>query len=193
LQEFRPCSFVEGSVMGTEGGAVANEPRVPLPVDLAPFDAFYDAALPQVYGYVLRLCGGDEHEAWDLTQDAWTELVDQLRAGRSDLMSVGWLVTVARNRFLDRCRRDDRLARKLRLVAAGDRAMPEPEPISLRHVVEHINGCSPQHRAVLMMAYVDDLPVATIAATLGLSLSRTYALLERARAELRAQLTGDES
>ena len=77
--------------MGTEGGAVRSEQRVPLPT----FDAFYDSALPQVYGYVLRLCGGDEHAAWDLTQDAWTTLVDHLVDGRTDVMSVGWLIAVS--------------------------------------------------------------------------------------------------
>lgn len=175
--------------MGTEGGAMTQGQRVPLPV----FDTFYDDALPQVYGYSLRLCGGDEHAAWDLTQETWTALVDQLCAGRTEVMTVGWLVTVARSRFLDRCRRDQRLARKLRLVAAGERAAPESEELSLRHVLEHIDACSPQHRAVLMMAYVDDLPVAAIADQLGLSQSRTYALLDRARTELRAHLTGDVS
>ena len=45
-----------------------------LPADVfdgVPFDEFYDRALPVVYGYLLRLCGGDADEAWDLTQDSW--------------------------------------------------------------------------------------------------------------------------
>ena len=34
-------------------------------------------ALPVVYGYLLRLCGGDRDEAWDLTQDSWLTVIDQ--------------------------------------------------------------------------------------------------------------------
>jgi hypothetical protein len=36
-----------------------------------------------VYGYLLRLCGGDRVEAWDLTQDSWMTDVDH--EGRSHL------------------------------------------------------------------------------------------------------------
>ena len=42
-----------------------------------------------------------------------------------------------------------------------------------------------------MLAYVDDLPIAEIAEMLGSSVSSTYALLARARDELRSHLIGD--
>jgi DNA-directed RNA polymerase specialized sigma24 family protein len=37
------------------------------------FDGFYETALPIVYGYLLRLCGGDHDRTRDLTQDTWVK------------------------------------------------------------------------------------------------------------------------
>ena len=66
--------------------------------DGAQFDEFYDRALPVVYGYLLRLCGGDRDEAWDLTQDAWMIVVDRLTHGQTETATVGFLISVARLR-----------------------------------------------------------------------------------------------
>jgi DNA-directed RNA polymerase specialized sigma24 family protein len=58
-------------------------------------------------------------------------------------------------------------------------------------VLDHLSVCSAEHRVVLMLAYVDDIPVNEIAQMLGSSVSSTYALLARARTELRSHLTKD--
>jgi RNA polymerase sigma-70 factor (ECF subfamily) len=154
------------------------------------FDEFYERALPVVYGYLLRLCGGHHEDAWDLTQDSWVIVVDRLAQGQSDKATIGFLLSVARSRYLDSWRRRQRLQRKLRLVWASAR-QPEPGDLSADTVLEHLSECSDQHRLVLMLAYVDDIPVAEIAGMLGSSLSSTYSLIARARDDLRSHLTGD--
>ena len=154
------------------------------------FDDFYDRALPVVYGYLLRLCGGDREEAWDLTQDSWVTVVDRLAQGRSDTATVGFVLSVARSRYLDSWRRRRSLQRKLRLVWAGARESESPE-LSAGKVLDHLSACSAEHRVVLMLAYVDEIAVAEIAQMLGSSVSSTYSLLARARNELRSHLTGD--
>ena len=158
--------------------------------DAGSFDEFYDRALPVVYGYVLRLCGGDREEAWDLTQDAWITVVDRLARGQTETATIAFLLSVVRSRYLDSWRRRRRLQRKLRLVWAGARETESAE-LSTRKVLDHLSVCSEEHRLVLMMAYVDDLPVAEIAHSLDASVSSTYSLLARARDELRSHLTGD--
>lgn len=157
-------------------------------LDDVAFDEFYDRALPVVFGYLLRLCGGDREQAWDLTQDAWVTVVDRLARGESGKATIGYLISVARSRYLDTWRRQQRLQRKLRLVWAGARAA-EPAEVSAANVLEHLSVCGEEHRAVLMLAYVDDLPVPEIAELLGCSVSSTYALLARARDELRSHLS----
>jgi len=158
--------------------------------DGVPFDDFYDRALPVVYGYLLRLCGGDRDEAWDLTPDNWIAVIDRLAQGQTDTVTVGFLLSVARSHYLDSWRRQRGLQRKLRLVWAGARQSESAE-LSASKVLDHLSACSQEHRAVLMLAYVDDLPIAEIAHMLGSSTSSTYSLLARARDELRRHLTGD--
>ena len=53
-------------------------------------------------------------------------------------------------------------------------------------MLDHLSVCSDEHRLVLMLAYVDGIPVAEIAELLGSSVSSTYSLLARARSELAA-------
>src|SRR5262245_60940865 len=101
--------------MGTE----ANRPAAVY--DTVRFDELYDRALPVVFGYLLRLCGGDREQAWDLTQDAWVTVVDRLARGETEKATVGFLLSVARSRYLDAWRRQQRLQRKLRLVWASAR------------------------------------------------------------------------
>lgn len=168
----------------------ANADQPTAAIDGVRFDDFYDQALPVVYGYLLRLCGGNREEAWDLTQDSWVTVVDRLAQGQTDKATVGYLLSVARSRYLDSWRRQRRLERKLRLVWAAAR-QPEPAAMSVDTVLDHLSVCSAEHRVVLMLAYVDDIPIAEIAQMLGSSVSSTYALLARARDELRSHLTGD--
>jgi RNA polymerase sigma-70 factor (ECF subfamily) len=166
----------------------ANVPTAPF--DRVAFDDFYDRALPVVYGYLLRLCGGDREQAWDITQDTWVTVVDRISRGRTDNPTVGFLLAVARSRYIDTWRRQRRLQRKLRLVWAGARESESAEP-SAGSVLEHLSTCSDEHRVVLMLAYVDGIPTAEIAQMLGCSVSSIYSLLARARNELRSHLTGD--
>jgi RNA polymerase sigma-70 factor (ECF subfamily) len=176
--------FVDEGVMGADArlpGAAFDEIQ---------FDEFYDRALPVVFGYLLRLCGGDREQARDLTQDAWVTVVDRLAQGQTDKATIGFLLTVARSRYLDAWRRQRRLQRKLRLVWAAAREAEAPE-VSVAKVLDHLSVCSDEHRVVLMLAYVDGMPVAEIAELVGSSVSSTYALLARARSELRRHLTGD--
>jgi RNA polymerase sigma factor (sigma-70 family) len=136
------------------------------------------------------LCGGDREEAWDLTQDSWVTVVDRLAKGQTETVTVGFLLSVARSLYLDSWRRQRTLQRKLRLVWSGARDT-EPAELSAGKVLDHLSVCSAEHRVVLMLVYVDDIPMNEIAQMLGSSVSSTYSLLARARNELRSHLTED--
>lgn len=166
-----------------------------MPVDPAPapdvstgpeFMTFYRTHLPTVYGYLLRLAGGDRGLAEDLTQDTWFALVQSLRRGRHECADIRWLLSVARSRYIDHVRRVERGRRKLQLIA-GDRSaiVDADEPPSSAQVLADVEGLEPHQRLVLMMRYVDGLGVPHIAETIGRSVSATNSLLARARHELR--------
>jgi RNA polymerase sigma-70 factor, ECF subfamily len=160
----------------------------------AEFDAFYDRALPVVFGYLSRLCGGDRDRAWDLTQDVWVTLADQLAQGHPERATIGWLISVARTRYLDQWRRQQRLARKLRLIWSTERPAPAGVPeVPRAGVLEHLAGMRPDHRVVLTLRYLDDLPLEQVAHLIGASRSATYSLLDKARTELRRRIRDDRS
>src|SRR5262245_60804768 len=119
-RRFWGAPFVGGAMM--VGGTVPDS----VVMSLDAFCAFYRAHLPEVYGYLLRLCAGDKAQAEDLTQDVWVALVEELRRGHSDRADVRWLITVARSRFVDHARRERRGLAKLALIRRDDPAEVEP-------------------------------------------------------------------
>ena len=146
------------------------------------FCDFYRRFLPDVYGYLLRLCAGDRLQAEDLTQDVWLALVEELRQGRIERADVRWLITVARSRFLDLARRERRRGSKLELIRRDDSIDVEPGG---NDVLGGLAELQPLHRAVLVLRYVDGLAVPDVAAVVGRGVTATNSLLARARAELR--------
>ncbi|MEO6318325.1 MAG: sigma-70 family RNA polymerase sigma factor [Acidimicrobiales bacterium] len=150
--------------------------------------AFYRTHLPDVYGYLLRLCAGDRAQAEDLTQDVWVALVEELRRGRTERVDIRWLITVARSRFIDAARRDRRRQSKLELLRREH--TDDDEPTS-SDVLDQLDQLQPLHRAVLVLRYVDDLSVPDVAIAIGRKLTPTNSLLARARAELR-RASGDD-
>jgi len=154
------------------------------------FDAFYGHNLSIVYGYVLRLCGGSVDRAQDLTQEAWAAFVDQVRAGRADQLDVRWLIAVARNRYIDQWRRTRKLEIKLGLVWNATRNCDNDDAVTRAQVLEQLNELDDDHRIVLMMRYIDGLPVDEIATAISRTVTATYSLLARARDELRRRIAG---
>ena len=146
------------------------------------FCEFYRTVLPDVYGYLLRLCAGDRVQAEDLAQDVWLALVEELRQGRTERADARWLITVARSRFLDLARRERRRGSKLELIRRDDGADDEPTGTDVLCCLAELQ---PLHRAVLVLRYVDGLAVADVAAVVGRGVTATNSLLARARAEVR--------
>ncbi len=153
------------------------------------FVDFYRTHLPDIYGYLLRLCAGDRAQAEDLTQDVWITLVEELRQGRTERADVRWLITVARSRFIDAARREQRHQSKLELIRFE--RPPNPEPTG-SDVLDQLAQLRPLHRAVVVLRYVDGLSVPDIAEVIGRKLTSTNSLLARARAELR-RVSGGET
>jgi len=154
------------------------------------FDAFYRRNLSIVYGYALRLCGGSVDRAQDLTQEAWAAFVDQAKAGRADQLDVRWLIAVARNRYIDQWRRTRKLESKLGLVWNATRDCDHDDSVTREQVLEQLAHLDDDHRVVLMMRYIDGLPVEEIANSISRTMTATYSLLARARDELRRRIAG---
>jgi RNA polymerase sigma-70 factor, ECF subfamily len=155
------------------------------------FRAFYDDALPRVYGYLFHRCHGDHALAEDLTQLTMVEAVRHRATydGRSD--PVTWLIAIARHKLVDHFReqeRDER--RRLRLVVQELQLDPDGAPWRQADEREALYAAMSRltaaQQAVLVLHYADGLPVREVARQLGRSESATESLLTRARDALRA-------
>jgi RNA polymerase sigma-70 factor, ECF subfamily len=152
--------------------------------DEAGFRVWYELALPRVYRYLLARCGGDADLAEELTQQTFVEGVRRRASfdGRSD--AVTWLCGIGRHKLVDHFRTSRRdTERQLRIVsewsAGQSQAWSQHE---LRSGVETALAKLPgEQRIVMVLRYLDQMPVREIASTIGRSEKATESLLSRAR------------
>jgi RNA polymerase sigma-70 factor (ECF subfamily) len=172
---------------------VSHEPATTGDPSAALLDVF-DGALPRVYGYVLSRCG-QRALAEDLTAETFLAAVDAVRRPDPPAVSTGWLVGVARHKLVDHWRRQAREERGLNaldsVIPAGDD--PWDARIDAIRARDVLGTLAPHHRAALTLRYLDDLPVAEVAALLQRTVHGTEALLVRARAAFRRCYDGEES
>jgi RNA polymerase sigma-70 factor, ECF subfamily len=161
-------------------GSGAQEP------DRAAFLAFYQEAVPEVYGYFLHRCG-DSATAEDLTSETFLAAVRNVEDGRPVPLDVPWVIGVARHKLADHWRRrarDDRLR-----DALEHDPEPDDDPWDVRldqlRANDVLAALGPHHRLALTLRYVDGLPVAEVAELLDRTPKATEALLVRARAAYR--------
>jgi RNA polymerase sigma-70 factor (ECF subfamily) len=154
--------------------------------------AAYDDSCPHVYGYLLSRCG-KATLAEDLTSETFLAAVDAVRSDRPPPLSRAWLIGIARHKLADHWRRQAREANRLRAVADSSPEVHDPWEAELDELVarQTLASLSPQHRLVLTLRYVDDLPVADVAAVIDRTLHATEALLVRARAAFRRAYPDD--
>ena len=159
---------------------------VPSGAEQQPLLALYDEALPTVFGYLLSRCGS-VGLAEDLTSETFLAAVAAVRAGNAPL-SVPWLVGIARHKLVDHWRRKAREEAGLSLVVAQKDVEGE-DPwaflIDALRAQQTLDALSPTHRTVLVLRYLDDLPVPKVAAELGRTRQATEVLVSRARAAFR--------
>ena len=154
--------------------------------------AVYDRALPQVYGYLRARCDS-RAVAEDLSAETFLAAVDAVRRANPPPIDVPWLIGVARHKLVDHWRRLARETRNLQVVSeTADTAVDpwdaELDSLRAREVLARLGA---HHRAVLTLRYLDDLPVAEVAALLDRTIHATEALLVRARAAFRRAYDAD--
>jgi len=144
----------------------------------------------------LRLLGAAPGEAEDLVQDAFVRLLER-RAGESLQALQPLLRTVARNLWIDRRRREGHRARVAPHVAwseavdqwLADRAHAGSDPLADERI-DLLRQClaelTPRARDALRAHHLDGRPLADLAPALGMKLEGVRALLQRARARVRA-------
>lgn len=147
----------------------------------------YDAALPQVYGYLLGRCR-DRTLSEDLTAETFLAAAQAVRRDTPPDVTVGWLVGIARHKLVDHWRHQGVEARHMRLLAGDHREEYDPWDDRIDAMVARavLDELGPHHRAALTLRYLDGLPVPEVAEYLGRGTGATETLLVRARRAFRA-------
>jgi RNA polymerase sigma-70 factor (ECF subfamily) len=155
----------------------------------AAFRLLYDATAPGMFGFALRLTGGDRAEAEDIVQEAWFRAVDRIDRYAAPGSAERWL-----NGFVLNCWRERRrdLARELQPMAgeleqsSDVNARPWSEaPLLERAVARLPEG----FRAVLVLHDIEGFTHAEIGERLGIETGTSKSQLSRARRALRLLLS----
>jgi len=147
------------------------------------FRAFYEEALPRIYGYFLHRCGGSVPVAEDLTQETFLASVGELKRGRRPETPIPWIYGIARHKLLDHYRRQARAEQPLADAALAldeSRFLAEDDGARER-VVAALAAVPASQRAVLVLCYLDGLTAAEVGGELGKSTAAVHSLLERGR------------
>lgn len=143
--------------------------------------AIYDASYSRLVAQLMVVCGSQD-EVEDAVQEAFVKAIRQgSRFDRIDNPEA-WLRTVAINTQRTRWRRGAVLRRLLPKVP-GPVSPIEPTPERLA-ITAALSQLRPEWRTVIVLHYLVDLPLATIAAELGLPLGTVKSRLARAREQL---------
>lgn len=154
-----------------------------------------------VFNLAARLLG-DAEEARDLSQEVFLQVYRSLAGFRGASSLKTWIYRIVvnqcrnRRRFWKRRRRDRcfpieelKPADEMEAKARGEEAPGPLEALEraeqARGVQEALLGLSFEHRVILLLREVEELPCADIASTLGLAEGTVKSRLSRAREALR--------
>ncbi len=159
--------------------------------DAAAFSELVARYQDRIYRYLLRMTRSPE-DARELTQETFLNAYQALARWRPDARLSTWLFRIAHNQALDWLRR----ARRVEFVALdevqADRipaatATPEAALQARQHITaleRALARLSVEHREILLLRDIEDMPYEDIAAVLGLSLGTVKSRIARARTAL---------
>lgn len=152
------------------------------------FENLYGEMLPVVYRYATARLGRLDGE--EITSDVFHAAAALIHSGRGDEVTPAWLMAVAKNKVIDRWRRDERRSKAAHLVT---QRRDEWRAESAEHVASEcwtdvmrtLDQLPTKYRSLLVLRYVDDLSLAELAERTGISEVAAESALARARRAFR--------
>ena len=156
-------------------------------------DALVDRWNPMLWRYVHRMVG-DSDEAADTLQDVWLRILRALPSLKEPGRIRPWMFGIARRALMDRLRRSYARPMSEELDAANIGG-PEAErdlTDDLEEMQKELTKLPAVEREVLVLFYLEDLPLAQVAQILAIPEGTVKSRLFRARRTLRDQLERKE-
>lgn len=159
------------------------------------FDRFVEQYQPRIARLVSRLLGWSQ-DTNDVVQDVIVDALKGFKAFRQESSVDTWLTRVT----INACRRHQRrlVLRRMGLriltarnehdknAAKSDSGFDDETLASVRSAVQELPT---REREVIVLRYLEQIPIAQIAALLGISKNNTEVRLHRGRERLRQQLS----
>ncbi|TWI04527.1 RNA polymerase sigma-70 factor (ECF subfamily) [Luteimonas cucumeris] len=191
MTDLMPASTLAAPAEDTDDALVRASSRG----DMAAFEALYRRHLRRVHGVILRLVGGQNGRAEDLTQEAFVRAWQALPSYRFESAFGTWLYRLAANTALMELR-------SRRSQPLMDSADDDYDGIGSVDSAGHTTALStdlervvatlpPRARAVLILHDVEGWKHEEIAAQLDMAVGSSKAQLHRARMLLRTRLGGE--
>jgi RNA polymerase sigma-70 factor (ECF subfamily) len=141
--------------------------------------------------YAALLCG-DRDDAADLVQDALVKTFGRLRNGFGVESAEAYVRRVILNTHLDAARRRTRWRRAAPLEYVPERRDADTPAVDAKlDLHDELRKLTPRERACLVLRYYDDLTVAGIAETLGISPGTVKRYLSDGLAKMAIALADD--
>lgn len=152
----------------------------------------YAAVCPRLIGY-LTVLTGSAADAEEIAQDTFVQALRHWSRIQHYDDATAWLYRVATSLAISRGRRAKVARRGLRRLGARPVHSVEVATENRLDLDAALEGLPIDHRAVLLMHHVHDLPVAEVARALGVPEGTVKSRLARARAALKPLLDDPRS
>ncbi len=188
---------------GSETSQLFERARGGVPAAL---EAFYERCARKLLPLIRLRMGRalrSEQESRDILQAVLLKSLSRLEQVQDPRAVMAWLARIAENEIRDRADHGQRQQRDVARRAPLDDAMDVPAPVrqalsqailhdELRRVEEALQSMSAAEREIIVLRKLEELPFATIAATLGKSEDACRMAFARAMAALTMRLTTPE-
>ncbi|NNE12950.1 MAG: sigma-70 family RNA polymerase sigma factor [Ilumatobacter sp.] len=159
------------------------------------FEALYRSEVDRVYSYARARLGSAEAD--DVVSEVFHAAALAWRSGNEAALAAPWIMTVTKNKVIDRWRQAER--RKVRDMLFRQRERDRlvqlddwTEPGNRDRVVETLDRMSTRHRMLLVLHYVDGMTVPEIALQVEQSVAAVESGLARARRAFRQHWSDEE-
>jgi RNA polymerase sigma-70 factor (ECF subfamily) len=170
--------------------------------DTGALEELYDLYFDRIYSVIFNQVGRDHSNAEDVTQETWLAAVKSVKRFKGQSEPYTWLCSIAWHKIRDFQRRHYRQMVKQQSPAdqpdvATLRQMLDTQPLpqellereGTQELVHRALFALPgQYQQVLILKYVEDMPMKEIGYVLGKSTKSVDGLLRRARVALRDKI-----
>jgi RNA polymerase sigma-70 factor (ECF subfamily) len=151
------------------------------------FNELYERHTPALYGFVLRVMGGDEIEAEDVVQDAWVRGVGAIDRFRWESSFRTWLLGIGLNCAREAMRRRSRRETVIPVEEAPVSTKP-PRHVPRVALDRAIEALPDAYRIVLVLHDIEGFTHVDIGEKLGIAPGTSKSQLHRARRMMRGFL-----